>query len=292
MKVLMTGATGFVGGRAARRLASDADVRAAVRRPSDALSELGIEQVQRSLEQIDRSVLDGVDTVVHIAATTVNDLDAARVINRDGTKRLVDLAVEAGVPRFVYVSTTAVYDKQAVGDDVITEDAPLAEAGRVSRVYSVTKAESEAEVERGGQQGLSTAILRPSAVLGSGPTSTWGTRFPRSWRAGDPRPLHPEETRGWIHVDDLADGIALAAAGSTEVTANMVTDHTLMADYIDRIRAMLGDVDELPRPAGEPWRGTFATARMREELGCVPSRTFDDAMDEIAASWEDGDPSA
>ena len=290
MKVLMTGATGFVGGRTARRLALDMDVRAAVRQPSDALTELGIEQVQRSLEEADRSLLDGVDVVVHAAATTVNDLDAARVVNRDATKRLVDLALEAGVPRFVYVSTTAVYDKSEVGDGVITEDALLAVADRVSRVYSVTKAESEAEVERGRQRGLSAAILRPSAVFGAGPTSTWGTRFPRGWRAGNPRPLHPEETRGWIHVDDLADGIALAAGGAADVTANMVADHTLMADYIDRIRAMLGDVDELPRPPGDPWRGTFANTRMREELGCVPSRTFDQAMDEIAASWEYGDP--
>lgn len=292
MKVLMTGATGFVGGRAARRLVQDMEVRAAVRQPSTALDELGVKQVQFTLEELDASLLDGVDVVVHTAATTMNDLDAARMINRVATRRLVDLALETGVSRFVYVSTTAVYDKQAVGDAVISEDAPLAEAGRVSRVYSVTKAESEAEVERGREQGLSTAILRPSAVLGAGPTSTWGARFPREWRAGTPRPLHPEETRGWIHVDDLAEGIALAAGGTAQVTANMVADHTLMANYIDGIRDMLGDVGDLPRPAGEPWRGTFAATRMREDLGCVPSRSFEQAMDEIAAYWADVDPSA
>lgn len=290
MKVLMTGATGFVGGRTARRLVRDMDVRAAVRQPSDTLSELGVEQVQRPLDAIDGSLFEGVDVVVHAAATTVNDLDAARAVNRDGTRRLVNLALETGVERFVYISTTAVYDKGAVGDGIITEDAPLAEEGRVSRVYSVTKAQAEAEVENGRQQGLSTAILRPSAVLGAGPTSTWGTRFPCSWRAGDPRPLHPEETRGWIHVDDLAEGVALAASGSEVVTANMVADHTLMANYIERIRQILGDVGDLPRPPGAPWRGTFGNARMREELGCVPTRTFDHAMDEIASSWINGEP--
>jgi nucleoside-diphosphate-sugar epimerase len=53
------------------------------------------------------------------------DLDEVRAVNRDGTRAVVDAALAAGVARLVHLSTTSVYDLDALGDAEVDEDAPL-----------------------------------------------------------------------------------------------------------------------------------------------------------------------
>jgi 2-alkyl-3-oxoalkanoate reductase len=176
----------------------------------------------------------------------------------------------------------------------VAEDAPLVVAtssGGDVAPYALTKAEAEAEVVRAVAEGLSAQILRPPAVLGAGPTSTWGTRVPTRYRDGELPRAPPATTFGYVHVEDLVDAVlaSLATPGETR-TCNVVGGHTTFGDYLAALRTFLA------RPAGHllgepggPWRGRYATARLRA-LGVQPQRTFEEAMDEIAASWSEGDP--
>jgi 2-alkyl-3-oxoalkanoate reductase len=296
MHVLLTGATGFVGGRIASRLiARGHSVTALVRAPSDTLRSAGVSQLTGSVERAPRDMLLGVDSVVHAAGTTSDDIDHARSVNRDGTALLVEAAVESGVKHFVHMSTTAVYDRDVLGDVEVHEDAPLTPERPGARPYSVSKAEAEAEVVRAAAQGLPAVILRPSAVLGAGPTSTWGTRFPSRWRAGQLAPLHPQATRAWVHVEDVVDLVLTVLAGDAVLPAdrgvavNVVAGHTTVQAYLDALRGCLGEVPDVPVAAGRPWRGTFATDRLTA-LGFTPERSFADAMAEICGSWANGDP--
>lgn len=291
MRVLITGATGFVGGRIARRyvLRGD-DVTAIVRDPSPELEEMGVRQIDGGLEAIDAEVVRHIDVVVHAAAAAGPDLAAARAVNRDGTARLVDAALATDLERFVHISTTSVYDR-AAGEDELTEDARLVHADDDASPYAITKAEAEHEVGRATAAGLRAAVLRPPAVLGAGPTSTWGTRVPRRLVAGDPMPTHPDTSFGWVHVEDLVDAVIAAADLSETLVTNVVGGHVPFSTYLDALVAMLPTPPPAPRiPDTPPWRGRYGMRRAPTLLGVPINRRFEDAMAEIADSWRAGDP--
>lgn len=287
--VLVTGANGFVGGRVCRRLvAGGADVRALVRRPGEAeiLRAAGIEEVAGDFTDPDDAAraVDGAVGVVHCAAVAGSDLEAARRVNTDGTRTLLGACRADDVARFVHISTGSVYDR--ADRDVVDEDTPRVSDGDP---YSVTKAEAEVVVEEAAAAGLATTILRPPAVLGWGPTSTWGQRFPEMLRDGT-FPFTPNRgsTHVWVHVDDLAEVVAVALEDDRAVgrTYNVVGGHGSWEGYIDAVAAFV-DVAEDPF-AGDPppaWRGRFDGDRLRDELDLVPSRSFEQALAEIAEHW-------
>jgi 2-alkyl-3-oxoalkanoate reductase len=224
---------------------------------------------------------------VHAAASTDDDLATARHVNRDGTAAVVDAALAASVPRLVHISTTSVYDREAAGDVEITETHALVRSGTP---YAVTKAEAEAEVARGMSAGLSPLILRPPAVLGAGPTSTWGTRVPGRLRDGTLPLRDPASTFAWVHVEDLVDAVLVGLDTSVRATANVVGGHTTVGDYLERIARIVGV--ELPATEVDTsgWRGHLSTDRLPEILGIRLNRRFTSAIDEIAADWDPPGP--
>ncbi|HSK22246.1 MAG TPA: NAD-dependent epimerase/dehydratase family protein [Egicoccus sp.] len=297
-RIVVTGATGFVGGRIARALRErDDEVVALVRTPSEGLAGLGIEQPVVALDDVAglTTALQGADGIVHAAATAGPDLETARTVNTVGTRSLVDAAMAAWCPRFVHVSTTSVYDRDASGDGLLDEDAPLAgadaaaaPASSAGSPYAITKAEAEAEVARGGAQGLSVAILRPPAVLGAGRTSTWGTRMPERFRDGELPAIPPATTFGWVHVDDLVEAALVALDSDAQATVNVVGGHTSFGEYLAALREF---VPAPPATAAasddQPWRGSYATHRLPEVFGFRPNRSFAAALAEIAAFWRE-----
>ena len=123
--VLVTGATGFIGGRLAERLVVEhgARVRALVRNFGRAarLARFPIELVQGDLcspESIDRAVA-GCDYVFHCAYGSDGQDDARRVVNAQGTRHVLDAALKHRVKRVVHTSTVTVYGN--------TPDGPLDE---------------------------------------------------------------------------------------------------------------------------------------------------------------------
>lgn len=298
-RVVVTGATGFVGGRVTARLRARGDeVLATVRTRSPQLEAMGVEQVEVGID-VGPGLLEGVDAIVHAAASLGPDLDEARAVNRDGTRRICEAALAAGTPRLVHISTTSVYDRDALGDVTVDEDAPLtteasgpSPASSARNAYAITKAEADAEVLEAMERGLSAAILRPPAVLGAGPTSTWGTRMPRRLLDGEAPGRSPDTTFAFVHVEDLVDVVLTALASETNVTVNVVSGHTTVGTYLQAVADMLPGEVSLPEPApgDTPWRGRMSIDRLTKQLGVVPSRSFDEAMAEIAASWTDGPP--
>jgi 2-alkyl-3-oxoalkanoate reductase len=302
--VLLTGGTGFVGARIADRLRARGDeVIAIVRTPSQALGRHGVEQVVGGLDttELPAGVQDAeIDAVIHAAASMDDDLEVARRVNRDGTRHLAHLALQRQA-RFVYVSTTSVYDLHGIGDTVVHEDAPLlvegADAPAVSSsasAYGVSKAEGEAEVTRAVDVGLAATVLRPPAVLGSGPTSTWGTRVPARLREDAWTPPHPETTMGWVHLDDLVDAILTALDHPVRATVNVVGGHTTFGAYVAELARRVPGIRPDAADAADTnrlWRGSYASDRLGELLGVTPTRSFEEAMDEIERGWSSSEAS-
>ena len=170
-RFLVTGATGFIGGQLARRLACEGrPVRCLVRERSDtsALEELDVELAVGDLTN-GRSLsaaADGCEFVFHCGAL-VSDWATTREITRTnvtGTRNLLEASVGARVRRFVHFSTTDVYGHP--GTDGIDES--YASRG-FSNWYAQTKLRAEEEVRRAeSEAGLDAVVLRPATVYGPG----------------------------------------------------------------------------------------------------------------------------
>jgi 2-alkyl-3-oxoalkanoate reductase len=304
-RIVVTGATGFVGGRVARRLRARGDeVVAVVRTASAELDALGVDQRQVALgdlEGIQEAARDAFG-IVHAAAVAGPDLRTAREVNVDGTRAVVGAALISGL-RLVHLSTTSVYDLDAARSDTIDEDAPRVgpdgEAPPTSSsgdAYATTKSAAEVEVERAVANGLVGAILRPPAVLGAGPTSTWGTRVPRRIRDGAGPAIASRSTFAYVHVDDVADVVVATLDADPEVVrgliVNVVGGHATFGTYRDAIIALLPDAAPPPAEPAAAWTGRYDTRRLAGTLDLHLSRSFDEALEEIAASWQAGDPTS
>ncbi len=307
-RVLLTGATGFVGGRTAHRLlGAGHEVLCPVRRTSEELARHGAVQLDGGLEAVTADALAGVEVVVHAAATVGPDLDTGTEVNVEGTRRVLAACEAADVPTLVHVSTTSVYDRPEQGDDPVTESTPLIALGTEDGgVYARTKAEAERVLAADAAGTTAVAVLRPPAVLGAGPTSTWGQRIPDLIRTGRAVPLQRGSTFAFVHVEDLVDailaaggldpdadpgdaGVAAEGNGAPDVappvprTANVVGGHVTVADYLDAV------IDLLPeRPPSQPgrdetgWTGRFSTDRLPRLFRVAPYRSFATGMAEIA----------
>ncbi len=211
MQVLITGATGFLGGSLTRRLLADrAPARILARDPAaaQALVKAGAELAPGAIT--DRAALlralDGVTHVYHLAGklfipgTPASEYRATHV---EGTRLLLDCCEEVGtIDRFVHCSTTGVLG--VTGDQPADETAPY----QPTNAYEETKMEAERLVRARIADGFPAAIVRPGLVYGPGDLHLLG--FFRSIERGLFRPIGREPT--WVHpiyISDMAEALAL-----------------------------------------------------------------------------------
>jgi nucleoside-diphosphate-sugar epimerase len=269
--VLVTGATGFTGGRLVEHLVREGhDVRALVRDPNRGghLRRQGVQVFQGDLRERSslEAALSDVATVYHVAAlfrkghATREELWRTNV---DGTRNLLEVAARAGVERFVHCSTVGVHG--ATRNGPADEESPFAPGD----AYEKSKAEAESIVARYSTEGrVPCVVCRPSGIYGPG-----DTRFLKLVRAvakGVFVMVGSGEVRlQLIYVDDLVDGIlrcgrlagavhrAYILAGPEAVTVNELT------------RTVAEVLDVAPPRLRVPFAPVYAAALVCE-LGCRP----------------------
>jgi len=176
MKVFLTGATGFIGHHVARALADEgADLRMLVRKTSNLGNIEGIEGETHvgDLAQPEslRPALAGCDAVVHVAADYrlwIPDPASMYRANVEGTRDLLRLAREAGVPRFVYTSSVATMHFRTDGL-VINEDTPVSLKDMVGH-YKRSKFLAEQQAIAAAEDGQQVIILNPTSPIGANDT--------------------------------------------------------------------------------------------------------------------------
>jgi nucleoside-diphosphate-sugar epimerase/N-acetylglutamate synthase-like GNAT family acetyltransferase len=216
MRYFVTGATGFIGGRLVRQLrAAGHEVRALVRSPSKApdLAGLGVSLHPGDITDKEtlRAAMRGCDGVFHLAAwyrigARASERRDAERINVQGTRNVLELMQELGIPKGVYTSSLAVFgDTEGwVGDESYRFDGPwLSE-------YDRTKWQAHYEVATPMiQAGLPLVIVQPGVVYGPGDPSVIGTLLRQYLRRT--LPIRPHGAAFcWGHVDDTAHAHILA----------------------------------------------------------------------------------
>ena len=177
MEVLVTGATGFIGGNLARELCSQGyRVRALVRPGSSVLTTegTGIERVEGDIldrESVRRAV-EGRQAVFHCAAAYTfwsKEPQAVRRANVEGTVNVLECATEAGADRIVYTSTVSTIGMPH-GEGLGDEDTPLTPRALHGH-YKLSKFEAEREALRLAQpppygKGAPVVVVNPTAPVG------------------------------------------------------------------------------------------------------------------------------
>ena len=173
MKVFLTGATGFVGSHVARAYAEQgADLRLLTRASSNFASLEGVhgETVVGDLRDVSslRSALTGCDALVHVAADYrlwVPDPADMYKANVDGTRDLLRLARELGVPRVVYTSSVATMGFTKT-NTIVNEDTPVTGADMIGH-YKRSKWLAEQEAIAAARAGQHVMLLNPTTPIGS-----------------------------------------------------------------------------------------------------------------------------
>ena len=241
--VLITGTSGHLGGHLARRLAdSGMTVRALVRNNEQAsyARQQGWQAVQGDLTEPSTlsQALKDVEFVLHSAAYAGKPGPLYETVNVDGTRELAERALDAGVDRFVQISTMSVYGDSLPG--TVDEDTPL--ATNHSQPYCSTKARAEVELGKIRQKGLKVTILRPGMIT-HWDRSQWGNEMVERMRVGGwPSFLHPDDVMPWSQSRNLAEMSWLAL--SHEPAANeafiAVDQNVMIRDFYGPIAAALG----------------------------------------------------
>lgn len=214
MRILVTGATGFIGTRLCELLISQGHTVIGVSRSGGG----GVAGVDYRVADFANAAaiqegLAAVDCVVHLAgrAHVLNkqgdSLDLFRSVNRDATLQLARRAMEAGVGRFVFISSIGVNGNES-GEQRFTEDSTPSPAAAYAR--------SKLEAEEGLRELLQAAnmqlvIIRPPLVYGADAPGNFRTLL-KVVNKGIPSPFAAvRNARSIVSLDNLAQLISLAA---------------------------------------------------------------------------------
>ena len=222
MRVLVTGGSGFVGSHVAEALANAGhELRLMLRATSslEFLSGVTFERVEGDMRAPEalNAAARGVDAVVHLAGltTAVRAADYFAV-NAQGTGTLVRAAAEAGVGRFLYLSSLSAQGPNA-DDSGVAPPAP-----RPVSIYGRSKLSGEEEVLRMADR-MSVTVVRAPVVYG--PRDRGLLPFFRLGKSGILPVYGDGENRlSWVNVQDLASAITAVLAGETSGSVYTVAD--------------------------------------------------------------------
>lgn len=311
MRVLITGATGFVGRRCATALLQAGhDVRAPVRSlqaappewPAGVALAMSNPLAPGALAQ----ALDGVDAVVHLAArvhvmreTERDVLAAYRSVNVAGTETVLRASVAAGVRRFIYLSTVKVLGE---GREEPYSDA---DSPAPADPYAQSKVEAEALVQASGMP--TWAILRPPLIYGVGVGGNFRRLLQLAWIGRQwPIPLGGiDNRRSMVYRENLCDAIATCLTVPRIKGSYLVSDDEDLSTS-DLLRRLIQLMDGTPRLVPVPVSllrllggvtghraeldrllGSFQCRpdRLTREVGWRPPCSVDAGLGECAAWW-------
>jgi nucleoside-diphosphate-sugar epimerase len=229
VKVFLTGGTGFIGGNVAKQLRERGDeVICLVRSPEKAtqLNELGCQTVAGDLGDADalRAGMESCDAAIHAAAMYEVGIPSSQhaamhEANVHGTENVMRAALEAKVPKVVYVSTCAIFGNT---HGEVVDESYHHPGKEFTSYYEQTKWEAHGVAKRMMEtEGLPAVIVQPGGVYGPGDSSSTAALIDQFLDGKMPLIPFPDCGLCLSHVEDIATGILLGLdkgkAGETYV---------------------------------------------------------------------------
>jgi nucleoside-diphosphate-sugar epimerase len=267
MKVLITGATGFIGSYIARKMLEDDNIYlTAIKRSTSDLSL--IQPVKNKIEWVDCDLSDFLlihdlvgkaDVVIHSAGlVTTSGRNRKQLFktNIEGTANLINAAIDHSVSRFIHISSVAAF---GYSKNEIDETTEWSSEGMKSN-YALSKHLGEREAWRGYAEGLNMTIISPSFVLGGSHWNHGPLKMIQFLDQG--MKFYPIGSNGIVDVRDMA-----------KMTSEIVQRHDLSGqniicsgynishlDLMNRINAKLGK-----SPPKIPLKGIIGALSWRME---------------------------
>ena len=314
MRVLVTGGAGFIGSHLVDALLRDGrrvrvlDNLSSGRRENLPMAHPFFEFVEGDIRDRDtvNAAARGMDAVVHLAAVasvqaSVEDPIGTHETNFDGTLHVLLAAQAAGVRRFLYASSAAVY-----GDAYrypIGENAPLTPL----TPYAIDKLSGEYYLAYFGRRyGLSTTAFRFFNIYGprqdpASPYSGVISIFLRRLREGRSLTIYGDgrQTRDFVYIADLIR-ILMASLDNSALSATVVNVgtgvETSINTLVNDLQWLVGDVVAIehgPARPGDIQRSCADVTRLRRLFGAAPSTTPREGLCALLDSLtlnEDGSP--
>jgi dTDP-glucose 4,6-dehydratase len=303
VRLLVTGAAGFIGSTYARQVRDEHEVVVLDKLTYAGRRENlpdGVELVEGAIEDpaIVRDVMDGADAVVNFAAEShvdrsISDQDAFARTHVIGTGVLLDAARELGVDRYLQVSTDEVYGSIASGS--FTETSPL----DPSSPYSATKAAGDLLVAAH----FHTYGIEASIVRGS---NNYGPRqYPEKLiplmilnaMHGDSLPVYGDgrQVRNWLFVEDFCRGIHAVLLGGRPGEAYNVggPDECENIEVVKRVIELTGAdqalIEHVTDRLGHDRRYSLSSEKLREELAWEAKVHFDEGLEQTVEWYRDNE---
>jgi nucleoside-diphosphate-sugar epimerase len=257
MKVLVTGATGFLGSYLTRALIKRGDTVRILARNAERAGQLQAAGAEVRLGDLNdpasiRGLADGMETVFHLArSATAASMQAFDRMDVAGTEQLLSEAKRAGVQRFVYVGTLAGYALAQQPDGaVINEHSAFDETGQLGNYVRAKALAEAAALAANSPGGLETVVVRLGLVCGVG-AGVFPAHVCQPFAknrvivfgdGGVPLPL--------VYVDNAVDALLLAAStlGIGGESFNVVDDDTLTQnEYVALLQRSAGGAPRVLR---------------------------------------------
>ncbi len=294
MKVLVTGATGFLGGWLVKRLLDEGcDVRI-IKRPNSNLDEIeGLKLDIASGDVTDleslRAASRGVDTVFHLAGLigySRSQRAAMDLVNVQGTANVIQACRDAEVRKLVHLSSVVAIGASYDGK-ILNEDSPY-NVGHLNLGYFETKHQAEELVVAAAKSGLVDAVMvNPSTIYGPADAKK-GSRGTQLKIARGKFPIYPPGGVSIVAVEDVIDAIiAVWQRGRTAERYIVSGENLLIKETFDIIAREAGvkpPVIALPRPA------IFALGRVGDFLESIGSKgpvNSENAWTSVLYHWFD-----
>jgi dihydroflavonol-4-reductase len=276
-KILVTGASGFVGSAVARKLVEAGfSVRALVRgtSPRAHLAGLGLDFFEgdlRDRKSVERAIA-GMRYAFHVAADYrlwARDPSEIFASNVEGTRNLMEEAMRAGVERVIYTSSVATIALRTDGM-AADETSPLREDQGIG-VYKRSKIAAERLVEAMvAERGLAAVIVNPSTPIGPGDVRPTPTGRIIIEAAKGRIPAFIDTGLNLVHVDDVASG-HLAALRHGKIGERYILGGQDVL-FSQMLRDIAGLVGRRAARVRLPWRALIPVAFVAEAVANVTGR--------------------
>ena len=276
MTCFVTGASGFIGANLVHELCARGHrVKALLRANADTRGLAGVEVERVPGDIADRDCLAramrGCDWCFHVAASYhlwLPDYAPMYAANVDGTRNVLEAAVDAGCSRIVYTSTVGCIGLPRAANGAVTptdETQPVSEA-EMNNHYKLSKWKAEIIVRELAAKGVPVVIVNPSAPIGPRDVKPTPTGQVIVDFLNGTLPAYLDTGLNWVHVRDVAIGHILAAEkgriGERYILGHADGNWTLKEAF-----AVLGELSGLRAPKMRiPYLVAWIAAQVDEQL--------------------------